>query len=172
MVPILAASVSAGMITGCAMILGLPDDRWKDMWQSYKLMLRFALRGLHGVAVMMFAPYPGSELFERLTREGKLELTDEYYYSALMRSGLSAVSYNDFDRRLLISIQFFFLISFWGLQYLLRPMRLLRTLGQLFAPGHEQSVMDKLLHAKLAFRRRRKDAGVPISIALKTQVAE
>jgi radical SAM superfamily enzyme YgiQ (UPF0313 family) len=162
----LSGSVDAGMVTLCAIILGLPGDGWRDMWLSYKLMLRLCWNGLHSVAVMMFAPYPGSELFEQLRAEGKLELTEGYYYSALLRSGRSSVSYNRFDLRVLLVVQFLFLISFWSLTYLLRPKRLLRTLSRMFRSGQEESIMDKLLHAKLAFRRRRRRAGAPVSLVV------
>ena len=42
---------------------------------------------------------------------------------------------------------------------------MLRTLGQLLTLDNEQTLMDKLLHSKLAFYERRKQAGEPISIA-------
>lgn len=163
----MVSAVDTGLVTNANLILGLPGERWRDIWQSYKLGVRLAYHGLHSLAVMMFAPYPGSVLFDELFEEGKIETNDEYYFSALLRTGKTAVSYNKhFGPRSLVVIQLFFLCTFWGLQYFFRPKRLLQTLYNFFkGDGSEESIMDNLLNTKRFYWKKRREAEAPVVLA-------
>ena len=155
-------AVDAGLVTNANIILGLPGDTWKDVWLSYKLGLRLACLGLHSLALMIFAPYPGSNLFNMLRKEGKISYDDDYFYSAFLRTGKTTVSYNNFSPKTLIILQFIFLCSFWGIQYLLRPVRLVKTLMVFLTNGREEYIMDNFLRTKKFYMKQRKLAKSPI----------
>jgi radical SAM superfamily enzyme YgiQ (UPF0313 family) len=154
-----------GVVTRINLIIGHPHETARDLWQSYRFLLRVALAGCRDASVMIFAPYPGSADFEELMAAGKVEMTPQYHYSALVRSGLSSVTYSQvFGTRALFAIQYFFLISFYALAYLSRPWRFL-DLVRSVVTGQEQSNLDTLVRVKVKRRlgdlRRRLLGGGP-----------
>lgn len=150
----LKGSLEAGLNTHGNVIIGFPQETARDLWHTYKLLVRMAWVGLHTVSVMVFAPYPGCEEFVRLSEQGAIEVDDGYVLSTLLRSGSSVKSYNPrFGERALIAIQMFFLVSFFALQYLFRPIRAFTVISNLIH-SKQESVMDQFLTAKLKQFRR------------------
>lgn len=144
----LKASLRAGLSTHCSIIIGFPHETPHDLWQTYKLVLGLAVDGLHTVAVMVFAPYPGSEEFAGLQRRGQIAFAEPYYYSSLLRASSGLRSFHpQLGPRGLFTLQMFYLCSFYGLQYTLRPWRLVRSVVNA-ARGHHESVMDQFLATK------------------------
>ena len=90
----LRAARKVGIVTRINIIIGHPDERWSDQWQSLKFMVKAAFAGANDAAVMIFGPYPGSEDFNRLLAEGKVEVDEAYTYVALARASGGATSYN------------------------------------------------------------------------------
>jgi hypothetical protein len=112
-------------------------------------LVRAALLGCQDAAVMIFAPYPGSADFERLLEEKKLEMSEDYYYLALTRSGRSSRTYNPrMTTRQLLFAQYGMLIAFYATSYLRRPWRFLSVVRALFT-GQENTQLDQLLRTKL-----------------------
>ncbi len=145
----LKGALDAGLTTHANIIVGFPEERLKDLWLSFVLLLRMAWHGLHGVSVMVFAPYPGSQQYKELHAERKIVFDGHYQYSTLLRSGASFRSYHpDYGTRFLLCIQWLFLLTFYGLQYLFRPVRFLRIIRNLIKHKQE-TVMDQFLMAKL-----------------------
>ena len=127
----------------------LPEERLKDLWLTFALLLRMVWHGLHGVSVMVFAPYPGSQQYQELHAKGKLVFDGHYQYSTLLRSGASFRSYNPkYGVSFLLCVQWFFLLTFFSLQYLFRPLRFLRIITNLIK-RKEETVMDQFLRVKL-----------------------
>ncbi len=141
-----------GVVTRINLIIGHPHETARDLWQSYLFLLRVALSGCRDASVMIFAPYPGSADFEELMAAGRIEMTPQYHYAALVRSGLSSVTYNKtFGTRALFAIQYFFLVSFYGLAYLSRPWRFIDLVRSLVT-GQETSNLDTLVRVKIKRR--------------------
>ncbi len=144
----LRASIQAGLATHCSIIIGFPHERPRDLWATYKFVLQLAVDGLETVAVMVFAPYPGSEEYDALRERGAIELGEPYYYSSLLRASSGMRSFHPLlGPRQLFTVQLFYLCSFYGLQYTLRPWRLVRSVANA-ASGRHNSVMDQFLATK------------------------
>lgn len=78
------AAVEAGLNVKANMIVGFPDETHEDLLQTLGFVARMAVLGVHDVSVWTFSPYPGSELFDRLTREGAIGEMDDAYFAALL----------------------------------------------------------------------------------------
>ena len=153
------AAVEQGIITNVNFILGLPDETPKDMWQTYKLVVALALAGAHSTAVMVFNPYPGSALFDQIHAQGKIELNDEFYLSSLLRSGRTALSYNEkLGANELVLVQLGMLSTFFGLQYLLHPERALKTVFNFFSRRKQETNMDQFLSTKWLYFKKQREA--------------
>ncbi len=138
-----------GIVTRINLIIGHPHEKPRDLWQSYKFLLRAALAGCRDASVMVFAPYPGSADFDELWQAGKVEMTPAYHYAALVRSGLSSVTYNPYlSTRALFAVQYFFLVSFYLMAYASRPWRFFDVIRSLLT-GREVSNLDTLVRVKV-----------------------
>lgn len=159
--PVLMSSVKAaverGIVSNVNFILGLPGETYKDTWNTYKLIVRLALAGAHSTAVMVFSPYPGSALFEEIYKAGKIQLNDEFYYGSLLRSGRTSVSYNEnMNPNALVAIQLAMLSTFFGISYLSRPQRAIKTFWNVISKKSQETNMDQFLGTKwLYFKKRR-----------------
>ena len=116
---------------------------------------------VYDIAVSKFVPYPGSELFRRLQREGKLQLDDEFFvspmdfYTAKAPSYAAAVS----TRRLYWTMLWMF-VNFYVLSFTLRPWRVISALVRAIMTGTEETRYAKWFVDVVYTRRRwRKLAG-------------
>ena len=150
----LKSSLKADLKTHANIIVGFPEEKLKDLFYTYILLLKMAVTGLHGASVMMFTPYPGSALYRELKSKKKIDIDTKYIYSTLTRSGASTKSYsNFFGTRFLIVTQWFFLLSFFSLMYGIRPLRLFKLLKNIIKKKQE-TVMDQFLVEKYKQLRR------------------
>jgi anaerobic magnesium-protoporphyrin IX monomethyl ester cyclase len=145
----LAAAIDAGLTTHASIIIGFPHEGPRELWDTYRFVLGLAMAGLDTVAVMVFAPYPGSEEYERLLAAGRIVHDELYFYSSLLRSaGAKRSIHPRFGSRELAAMQLAMLLSFYSLSYARRPARLFhvakRVLGR-----RQESVMDQFLVTKL-----------------------
>lgn len=146
----LDAAIEAGLTTHASIIIGFPHEGPRELLDTYGFVLRLALDGLDTVAVMVFAPYPGSEEYERLLAEGKIIHDELYFYSSLLRSaGATRSVHPRWTAEQLARLQLGFLLSFYGLAYARRPQRLV-AVGKRVLAGRQESVMDQFLSTKLA----------------------
>lgn len=72
------ASVKVGIYSRANLIFGLPDQTISEALESVAFAMKLCVLGMYDIACMCFAPYPGSELFERMIREGRIETGDSY----------------------------------------------------------------------------------------------
>ena len=144
----------SGLVTRVNIIIGHPEEKRSDTWKSLRFLIQCAIAGCQDAAVMIFAPYPGSEDTKKLITQGRLKIGSDYYYLALARSGWSSHTYNPvMGTRELIIMQFFMLFVFYAVAYLTRPWRFIETIRSLFT-GKEQTQLDQLLRTK--FKKERK----------------
>ena len=68
----LEGALQAGMVTQASIIIGMPDQSARELLDTWRFTLDLAGRGLHALAVLVFAPYPGSETYDRLRAEGAI----------------------------------------------------------------------------------------------------
>jgi radical SAM superfamily enzyme YgiQ (UPF0313 family) len=78
MLPLVRASVRAGLISKANFIWGVPGQRMRDILRDWWFLVRLAFAGMHDVTCFAFVPYPGSELHDKLVEQGKI-VKDESY---------------------------------------------------------------------------------------------
>lgn len=109
------------------MILGLPDEKHSDVWKTAWFMVRCSWVGVHELGTAKFHPYPGSILFERLVKEGKIDLsTDDFFLNAISIAAWKRSDYynnniKDVYYRLYFPLMYFI---FYFTNFLFRPSRL------------------------------------------------
>jgi anaerobic magnesium-protoporphyrin IX monomethyl ester cyclase len=128
------AAVAAGLNVKANIVIGFPGEDGDDLMATLRFIRTMARAGVHDVSVWTFSPYPGSQLFDELSAEGRLgEIDDDYFTSLLSYSDLGgAVSYNrnftsaTLQRWRVAGLSLFYLESY--ARHPARPFRLLRNL--------------------------------------------
>jgi radical SAM superfamily enzyme YgiQ (UPF0313 family) len=153
----LRGAVAAGLKTQASIIIGMPHQGAGDLWRTYRFILQMAADGLHAVSVLVFAPYPGSEEFERLRAAGAVELDERYLYGSLLRSVGTGRSHHPWlGATSLWALQYAMMGSFFAAQYVLRPRRA-AELARNLATGRQETALELMLatKARQLFHRRR-----------------
>jgi radical SAM superfamily enzyme YgiQ (UPF0313 family) len=112
-------------------IILFPDDSRRDVFETFKFMLRCSWLGLHDIAFVPYVPYPGAELYNQMVKDGRLPaLGEEYFIGLLTHSDISsAKSHNPrFSARQVQWLRLGFLATFYSSSYLFRPYRVLQNL--------------------------------------------
>lgn len=141
----LRIAVRLGFVVRVHLILGFPDERRSDLYQSLWFGLKTAWDGAEDVLLFRFAPYPGSEIYAQQRQLGNLpELSNDYFASLAFtslfnRKSLCAAS--GFE----IGIYQFFGMVFYLLVGLTRnPSRIIRAVRNVLA-GRSESGLEKNL---------------------------
>ena len=74
----LKSSLKANLKTHANIIIGFPEEKFTDLVQTYKLIIKMAIAGLHGISVMMFSPYPGSSYYRELKDKKRIKVDSTY----------------------------------------------------------------------------------------------
>lgn len=131
-------AVKAGLNVKINIIIGMPDDTHLDTWKTLWFLVKMSWHGAHDVSVGAFSPYPGSELYARLVKEGKITHDDEYFDKLAYVDITETVSYTDhISSRWLRIYNWLGFAVFYGSNYLFRPSRFLTTLRNLRTGRHE-----------------------------------
>ncbi|MCJ7616589.1 MAG: B12-binding domain-containing radical SAM protein [Desulfobacterales bacterium] len=130
MISSIKAGLAVGMNITVNIILGLPGEGYKEFFQTYFLLMKGAVIGLHEINVFPFILYPGSKLFYEVLKEGKIALNDEYLSKMLAYIDLThAVSFSEkFSPRMLNFLRVFLLGSFYSLMFLSHPKRIVQLI--------------------------------------------
>jgi len=155
MLTAMRAVVHRGLKLSCFIVIGFPDDTPATLRQTLTLIRRMAVLGVYDVAVSKFVPYPGSELFRRLQREGQIQLDDAFFvspmdfYTAKAPSYAAAIS----TRRLYWTMLWMF-VNFYVISFALRPWRVVAALLRATFTGREDTRYAKWF-VDVVFTRRR-----------------
>jgi anaerobic magnesium-protoporphyrin IX monomethyl ester cyclase len=142
-------AIAAGLDTHASIIIGFPHEGPAELLETWRLVVQLALDGATTAAVMVFAPYPGSEEYERLRSAGAIVHDELYCYSSLLRSaGARRSIHPRWSSTDLAALQLGLLSTFYALSYARRPQRLLDVVRRV-AAGTQESVMDQFLSTKL-----------------------
>ena len=133
-------AVAAGLNVKCNMIVGFPGETREELWESVRFCSELAAIGVHDVNVGPFCPYPGSELFTQLQREGLLGEMDDSYFELLAvyadlyrsRSWTKHVSHGQ-----LLGFRYLAMGAFYAGSFLRHPMRLLSTVRNAYTGRHK-----------------------------------
>lgn len=130
-------------------VFGFPQETPADIFRSYRFLAKVAWIGVDDVTITTFIPYPGSELFNDLVRNGKIKsLNEEYFYSLIVMGDVQSTwSFAEkINRHTLLAYRLFGMFLFYSLSYLLRPQRFFQTLWHLYR-GNHQTRIEKALSA-------------------------
>lgn len=73
------SSVKSGMNVKVNLIIGFPDETYKEIFETMRFVPRLAWAGAHDLSIWVFSPYPGSEIFAKLNADGAFKMDDAYY---------------------------------------------------------------------------------------------
>lgn len=151
-----------GVITKCNLIFGLPDQTLREAFESIWYLMRMAWAGANDVACFSFVPYPGSELFDKLVKSGRI-VRDENYENFLchniyndtkdLRSWSDHISNWQMPCFVIGGMGTFYLISFT-----LRPARFFQLIYRLVRrkPSTMLEMLLDSLYVNFVLGRKRK----------------
>lgn len=151
----IATAVRTGLNVKANMIFGFPGESHREIWQSLWRIVRLAWVGLHDFTLWTFAPYPGSELYQTLKSEGKIQEFDQEYLESISYSQLTQKrSWN--DQMGILWINFYRslgMVLFYTLNFGFRPWRVFRIFRNVWNGTHE-SRMDSFLSKWLGLENK------------------
>jgi anaerobic magnesium-protoporphyrin IX monomethyl ester cyclase len=124
--------VSLGISTKASIIFGFPDQTIGEIAESFWYMGKLAWIGVDDTAAVPFVPYPGSELYVQLVRNGRIDLSDQQSYELFLAKNVyselaSISSFSDHVSDL--GLQVLVILGslwFYSLSFLFRPWRVAR----------------------------------------------
>lgn len=135
----------AGMVLKVNIIIGFPYENFMDIIKTIIFSSRMALAGVHDYSCFIFSPYPGTELFDDLNKEGLVKLDDDFYDSLRIYTDVSkSFSYSKkFSGKQLNFFRFLATASFYGTSFLIRPYRPFKMLYNVLFSEHLNSRSEK-----------------------------
>lgn len=110
-------------------IVGMYKQSPQEVWDTYKMAMKYAIKGVDDVVLYPYVPFPGSKMFDNMIAEGRVKLdTDEEYQNFILNASTYSIvalnnenlSYNlpvTYTHQLVMVICFF-------LSLIRRPQRL------------------------------------------------
>jgi anaerobic magnesium-protoporphyrin IX monomethyl ester cyclase len=122
------------------MIIGFPGEKHTNILESILFLIKASWYGSNDMSVATLSPYPGSELFESLCKQGKINIHDDdffyqiIYVDTLLNNSFYNEEINKYTLRFyLIS----YLVIFYISNYLFHPGRLYKTIRNLVTNKYE-----------------------------------
>lgn len=143
-------ALAQGIPVRCNLVLGFPQETRRDIHQTLWQQVRYAWMGVDEAPLYPFQPYPGSACFDELVEAQRIRLDDTYFLTLATlstgRLGPAKESYCRHVGRLQLYLyRMFGMALFYGLSYLRRPGRILRTLRQVFWGSQTTTVLEQRL---------------------------
>ena len=152
------SAVKIGHTVKLNFILGFPHETLVDCLKTVFFGIYCSLRfGISDAIYSMFSPYPGSELYEKLKKEKKINIDDNYFKKLMVYMDLTeSQSYSEHvSGKMLVFLRFAgFSLSYLAI-YLSRPIRIYRLFKNFFKkdffPNNlfEQRIYDFCVRLKL-----------------------
>tara|TARA_Y100000590_G_scaffold453756_1_gene599386 strand:- start:559 stop:2226 length:1668 start_codon:yes stop_codon:yes gene_type:complete len=129
------SAVQIGHTARLNFIIGFPHETFIDCIKTVLFGISCAFKyGVSDINYAVFAPYPGSELFEKLKKEKKFKLDDSYFKRLLVQFDLTkGDSYCEHvSGKTLMILRFLaFSLSYMSI-YISRPKRIFKLIKSLF----------------------------------------
>lgn len=122
------------------MMIGFPDEKHSHVLDTTWFLIKASWYGAHDALPSIFSPYPGSELFDRLKNEGKINPeSDDYWYSIIYADDYTkGIFYaNHLNRATLWFYIILQLLAFYVSNYLFRPQRLWYTFKNMITKNYQ-----------------------------------
>lgn len=160
------SAVRNGLNVKLNIIMGFPNESRKELGQTVRFLARMGFAGVHDMSISLFSPYPGSELYHDLRKSGRIpDLSDEYFLSlCAYKDFAQSVSYTEgLSPRILNTYRILGFITFYGIQYAVRPWRVVRLLSNL-VQHKQESRLDKSLQDLARRMRGRKHPAPSVKV--------
>ncbi len=121
-------------------MIGFPSETHKNILQNLWFLIKASWHGVNDMAPAIFSPYPGSELFEQLKLEGKIDMTgDEYFLEIInVETFFENKFYNThISQKMLRGYLVLYLMIFYASNFIFYPTRLFRTIRNLATKNYE-----------------------------------
>jgi hypothetical protein len=148
------------MTTRTNLILGFPHETRKQLYQTLKQQLKFTLMGVNEAPLYIFQPYPGTELFDGMFKDGEVNLDDEYFESpASFSTGVltpppRSICQN-IGRLELFAYRVIGMSLAYFLSYTLRPKRIVRAVRNVFFSGRSSTVPEQRIKDRVRRWKKR-----------------
>jgi anaerobic magnesium-protoporphyrin IX monomethyl ester cyclase len=148
-----------GIVVRTNLIIGFPHETRKHVFETIRYGLYLAWKGADEVSINIFSPYPGTEIFAALVKQGKCKIDDNYFLSLTSLNSdytsLSPLKCNDYlGVREMALYRIGFMLLNYAIGYLRYPSRIVRTLRNVFfESGNSATVFEHRI--KDMFKRRR-----------------
>jgi anaerobic magnesium-protoporphyrin IX monomethyl ester cyclase len=144
MISSIRGTVKEGINVKVNLIFGFPDDTIGEYFETYSFIIKMALAGAHDLSIWGFSPYPGTELFDRLSLQNRVKLDDEFYDSLRTYSDQTKItSYSEnFSKNGIQVLRILGLSLFYSMSFLRRPIRPFLVVKNL-VKGVQESRMDR-----------------------------
>jgi radical SAM superfamily enzyme YgiQ (UPF0313 family) len=144
------AAVSAGLHVQTFFVMSFPEETTKDLRLTLRMLARLAWMGVGDAAVSHYMPYPGSEMYDRLVEQGKVDTSDRWLLAPLHTHGLrlpDEFQVNDNFSALTQSIYALLGFSiFYAVSAIRKPGTFFRMLVGIFTrPDHDVSRLQRAL---------------------------
>lgn len=143
-----------GIHVKCNIIIGFPHETRRHILASLGFCWRLAVAGVDAAETMVFSPYPGTELFEQLRKEGLIDTLDDNYYkglSAFLDPFKTSKYCKHVSGKELAFWRIFNMTSFMALSFALRPWRIARLVWNVLRNKSDTVIEHRLgvfLHRK------------------------
>ena len=135
----LSAANHASINVKMNIIIGLPMESHIDIWKTLWTLVIYSFYGAYDVSIGIFAPYPGSELYDELVRKKRITHDDNYW---------DKLSYVDITKnpesycekvssKWLVFYNWLGFALFYSSNYIFRPLRIFQTISHLKTGQHE-----------------------------------
>jgi len=135
----LVAANKASINIKMNIIIGLPMENHLDIWKTLWSLIIYSFYGAYDVSIGIFAPYPGSELYDELVKKNRITHDDNYWdklsYVDITKNPESYC--NKVSAKWLIFYNWLGFLLFYSSNYLFRPKRIINTLSNLKSGKHE-----------------------------------
>jgi hypothetical protein len=146
------AANATGMYVKAHVILGLPGQTAREVWETFVFVLRLAQSGVHDLLAYPFNAYPGSELYRELVASGRIDPSAPDYDRELLHcdyGDVDAESWSEvFSSRTIRWMAGLTMLAFYGMQFMLRPWRAARTATRLLT-GRPKTWFERTLSAQM-----------------------
>lgn len=149
------SAYASGLVIKANIMAGLPGEQKRDVIATLKFIVRMALLGVQDVCCVAYCPYPGSELFNRLQKAGRVTLDDAFlmslaYYTIPGR----ALSYSEHMSNTFVRLYTNFAMGlFYAVSFARRPIRAWGVLRNIVLRKSPQTRLEKGLAQIFSNRR-------------------
>lgn len=121
-------------------IIGFPGEKHRNIWQTMLFLVQASWYGANDMAPSVFSPYPGSELFNKLSAEGKVNMYDDLFFYQIIYVDTffnSSFYNNEINKNILRFYQIMYLAIFYSSNFIFHPTRLFKTLKNLLTSNYD-----------------------------------